>query len=209
MCWTRTPSYTICAHRRTSKQHCENYLSKPKKKCEKLHYNDIFLDLCPKCSRTPSQPVLNLPLAFSPRSGAELVQSSQATTFEDHKEVEMSVRMKVVGGLRRIMGSMRRSERNNKSKVIRTEAQRQRKSSRTSDTTERVISSEQLANEYRGIIGCHPNVAPSIYGPPRGTVESKPIDIETCTTWSRFLPKSVNLPQGVPEGIKTERRESE
>ena len=47
---TRISTYMICAHRRTNREHCPDYLLKPKKKYEKLHYDDTLLGFCPRFS---------------------------------------------------------------------------------------------------------------------------------------------------------------
>lgn len=139
------------------------------------------------------------------------MQSSQATTIGDgdDKGSELSARKKALGGLRRRFGGVRRdggwSNKDNQSEAGNSQHM---EAARTSKKTEgSVRSSEQLAEEYRGIIGHHPNVAPSTYGRVGDTAVPKAVDIETCTTCSRFLPgNDPSVQGGVGEAATAARR---
>jgi hypothetical protein len=188
MCWTNTTTYITCAHRRTAKHRCQNYLSKPKKQCENFHYNDIVLDLCPKCFRTPSQPAPAPPPVFSQRLRTESLQSGEANSSagQDSNGSELSVREKAANGLRKMLGSLRRNRGRSDNDNQSDAGSSQTLVAAPMETEGSVRSSERLAEEYRGIIG------PQFRSACRQieeTVVPKGGDIETCTTWSRFLPR--------------------
>jgi hypothetical protein len=67
-----------------------------------------------------------------------------------------------------------------------TESEMEGSQTRPSETEGSVNSSEQLADQYRGIIGRHPR---SIYRHIEDVIIPKGGDIETCTTGPRFLPR--------------------
>lgn len=188
MCWTKTCTYITCAHRRATKQHCQNYLSKPRKTCEKLHFNNTLLALCPKCSRTPTQPAPAPPPVFNQRLRLESLQLGEASSSADHGSngTELSVRKKAFGRLQKMLGGMRRNRRRSDNDNQSDTGSSQTLVAAPMETEGSVRSSEWFAKEYRGIIGRHPR---STFRQAEAAVVPKVEDIETCTTWSRFLPR--------------------
>ena len=196
MCQIRTTNYTVCAHRRTTKQRCQNNLSKPKTKCEKLRYNDTVLDSCPKCSRTSAKQRSSPPPVLNHGLRTESVQFSGSTLVDDVDDevtelCEPSGRKKAATGLSRMFRSLR-SNRGRKNKADQGEvgSTQQVAIVRSVEGEESVRSSEQLAKEYRSILGRHPNTVLFVYRGIRDVpAPNKVVDIETCTTWSTFLPR--------------------
>lgn len=113
-----------------------------------------------------------------------------------------------MSGLRGMLGSVRRDGgRSNKGNHSAGSSQSPMMTPKETDGS--VRSSEKLAEEYRGIIDRHPRSAYTYRhvedsGVPKGE------DIETCTTWSRFLPRQGTLAQGGDgEASRCERKEGQ
>ena len=201
MCLTRTTTYLTCAHRRTTRERCQNYHSEPRQKCKKLLYNDTVLGLCSKCSRMPSQ--VSIPPAYNQNLGTGSVQcgggGGGGSSIVDSKSTKsgLGIRRKFSSMLKRIFGSAWRDGGGGNERSFRDIESSQSKERPSKETESSVRSSEKIAEEYVGIIGNYPR---SAYEHVHVTAIPKYEDIETCTTWSRFLPRRDALAPREAEG---------
>lgn len=173
----------MCRHTARQRIPCDPELSRLAGHCLNNTYNEMRLGACPKCSGIATA-------------------SSKTRTYPDRRRGEGSSTKEAAGHLismlnsqgKRTMGSIKELLRSVSKRTLsrkNSKVERVKQVAHSPESADAVTipwSSEQLAEEYRSLLGEHPSLQETDSEPPPSPATSR--DIETCTTWSGLMARA-------------------